>query len=323
VKLWIRLDAALPRDPEVRELADRLGVKKAEAIGLLACAWFAIAEHRPSGDVSDIAPATLEDWAEYEPRGKAKRGAFASAFRDLFTRDGAVRGWKDRQGKLIERMEKDRKRKQPNENPSVEFPRNFHGLSAPTERDVTERDVTEEQTANFNIARGVLLSKLPEQYRPDLEAFLRSLGSHTRQLAWIRNLDAKLNGMHPPVASPEVVGAALRQLAANGEAPNWKRFEGYLRMEAAPPLERTNGHRPTGKTLAATQLIAAIRKRRNPMFPQSLNTDWQEGLSPLDVATAKAFGVTRILNDTNEGTLVSQLAKALEENNHAPEAMSA
>lgn len=144
MKLWIRIDAALPRDPEVAELATRVGVKKAEAIGLLMGVWSAIAEHRPSGSVQDISAATLEDWANYEPRGKVRSGAFAEAFIALFTRDGNVRGWKDRQGKLIERAEKDRLRKHPDppSEVSTEIPRKFHGISTPTERNGTERNET-------------------------------------------------------------------------------------------------------------------------------------------------------------------------------------
>jgi hypothetical protein len=315
LKLWIRLDAALPRDPEVRELAERIGVKKAEAIGLLACVWFAIAEHRPSGDVSDIAPATLEDWAEYEPRGKSKRGLFAAAFVDLFTRDGIARGWTDRQGKLIERMEKDRKRKQP----ATEIPQSFHGNSAPTERNGTERNETEEQISS-NTAR--LREALPDEYRPDFDAFMRGIGSIDRQRSWVASMEAHLNGMRPPAVTGEIIGRCIRQFVGNGAQPNWRLFEKYLQSEVTPtqPM-RSNGTRPAGKTLAATQLVQHIRGKRNPMFPTSAVPEWADGLSPHDRDTVKAFGIGRILNDTNEGTLVSQLAKALEE--YTPNQVSA
>jgi hypothetical protein len=73
--------------------------------------------------------------------------------------------------------------------------------------------------------------------------------------------------------------------------------------------------RPTtgGKTLAAAKLIAQVRKHRNPMYPNAPSADWHQGLSDAERDIVKAFGIHRILNDTNEGTLVSQVTKALEE----------
>lgn len=159
MKLWIRIDSALPRDPDVQKLSKIVQIRKAETVGLLTCLWGVIAEHRPSGDISDLSPDTIEEWAEFEPRGRVKRGAFAEAFLSLFTTDGYVRGWKDRQGKLIENAEKDRARKQskrpteptePQKEPpqnSEDFPRTFRGNSTATERtgrdgtDGTERNV--------------------------------------------------------------------------------------------------------------------------------------------------------------------------------------
>lgn len=257
MKLWIRVDAALPRDPEVAELAACIGVKKTEAIGLLTCVWSAIAEHRPSGDVSGISPATLEDWALFEPRGKVKRGTFAAQFTRLFTRDGFVRGWTDRQGKLIERMEKDRKRKQQSAEPSTEIPQSFHGNSAPTERNGTEQD---EEATTYNNDKSALLAKLPANYRPDVEALLRSLGSITAQYSWVRSLEAKLDGMHPPKVSPELLGRAIRQLNGNNEKPNWKRFEGYLRE--TPPVLAIPRSAPTDAKAEGLLIVGELRSKR-------------------------------------------------------------
>lgn len=90
------------------------------------------------------------------------------------------------------------------------------------------------------------------------------------------------------------------------------------RPAAVRGMNRSTG----GRTLAATKLIQHIRSKRNPMFPSSVNTDWHEGLSDSERETAKAFGVHRILNDQNEGTLVSQLAKALEESETTHQAVA-
>lgn len=259
MKLWIRVDAALPRDPEVAELAACIGVKKTEAIGLLTCVWSAIAEHRPSGDVSGISPATLEDWALFEPRGKVKRGTFAAQFTRLFTRDGFVRGWTDRQGKLIERMEKDRKRKQQPPEPSTENPQSFHGNSAPTERNGTEQYGTEESTTTT--AHADLRAKLPDEYRPDLDAFMRGIGAADRQLSWIKSIESHLAGDRPPRVNGETVGRCIRQFVGNGDRPNWRLFERYLQTESAtngrPVLVRANDGKGEGLLL-----IGELRSKR-------------------------------------------------------------
>lgn len=181
------------------------------------------------------------------------------------------------------------------------------------EREV-EGEIEKETATSISPAREALLGRLPEEYRHDFEAFLRGVGSFERQLSWIRSIEAHLTGMHSPHVSGELVGRCIRQFVGNGERINWRLFKRYLEVEGAPAEpHRPNRTRTAGKTLAATQLISAIRKRRNPMFPASVNADWEAGLDPYECDTAKAFGLHRILNDTNEGTLVAQLSKALEE----------
>jgi hypothetical protein len=132
MKLWIRVDVAIRSDPNVAELADRLGMRMAEAVGCCLLLWAGIAEHCPDGDISRLSNGALERMAGHERAEHKARQPFAEVFRELFTNDGMVRGWRDRQGKLLERAEKDRARK-------------IHGVSTekrrvstPTERNGTE-----------------------------------------------------------------------------------------------------------------------------------------------------------------------------------------
>lgn len=83
---------------------------------------------------------------------------------------------------------------------------------------------------------------------------------------------------------------------------HWSRYDGAVWI--------LNGQ---GSTSHAMKLISLVRERRNPMFPNNVVADWQQGLSDTDVQVCKTFGLSRILNDTNEGTVVAQLARALEE----------
>jgi hypothetical protein len=65
-----------------------------------------VAEYRPHGDVNDVPDNLLERWAGWE--GTA--GLFAVSFRELFVTDGVIEGWAERQGKLVERAEKEKER---------------------------------------------------------------------------------------------------------------------------------------------------------------------------------------------------------------------
>lgn len=262
MKLWIRVDAAFPRDPEMRELSKRIGVNKMEALGHIVAVWAAMAEHRPSGDLSDISDDTLEDWAQYAPKKKVNAGRFATAFRELFVKEGGARGWQDRQGKLVERAEKDRKRKASGDGIPADIPRTIQGNSSeiPDLRNGTEQYGTEIQTA-FNNSVAGFIARLPETHWQEVDHFFTSLGPVSRQYSWLRSLEAKLTGMHPPQASPEVIAQALRQLIANGEKPNWKRFEGYLRSESAPPVQLVRGKQPESKG-EGLLLIGELRSKR-------------------------------------------------------------
>jgi hypothetical protein len=141
--LWVRIDANIGENPKVWELADRLsglrgvsaesprrenGVRAETCVGLLVILFGKVAAHAPSGDVADVSDALLERWAGWA----GEPGAFAAAFRDLFVTDGHIDGWAERQGKLVERAERERERWQrrksaPN---SAETPRSDAGVSA-------------------------------------------------------------------------------------------------------------------------------------------------------------------------------------------------
>ena len=106
------------------------------------------------------------------------------------------------------------------------------------------------ESASASRARTELLEKLTEEYRDDVAHFLTGLGGFTRQEAWCKNFEAKLSGMHPPMVTPAALGAAVRQLVGNGDRPNWKLFEGYLRsVERAAVDER----KPLAKSFTKSQ----------------------------------------------------------------------
>lgn len=101
---------------------------------------------------------------------------------------------------------------------------------------------------------------------------------------------------------------------ATGVISDWEKEQARVAANGAVrPASKSNGK---GFTTRAMKLVGLIRDRRNPLFPNSVVAAWQTGLSNSDIQVCKTFGLTRILNDQNEGTMVAQLTKALEESSH-------
>ena len=89
-------------------LAARLRIPHAAAYGHVVMTWGGVAEHRVNGDIKNVPDAALERWAQWYGRP----GRFAAVFRELFVGStGAITGWVERQGKLIERAAAERARK--------------------------------------------------------------------------------------------------------------------------------------------------------------------------------------------------------------------
>lgn len=112
---WIRVNASLLDDPEVRNFGKDLFPKaepwmaRAAAAGLLVALWGRLADHQPDGSVITRDDEQLEEWAQW----KGKPGAFATAFRERFVdENGVLLEWEKYQGAALARREADRQRKE-------------------------------------------------------------------------------------------------------------------------------------------------------------------------------------------------------------------
>jgi hypothetical protein len=104
---WIRISVALADDPKVHRLADTLGVRVAEAAGLLVFLLGKFPEHAPTGDLSNVPASLVERWAGWE----GERGAFDRAFRAEFLNDAGVwEAWDKHNGKALQKLTRDRER---------------------------------------------------------------------------------------------------------------------------------------------------------------------------------------------------------------------
>lgn len=76
---WFRVDTSVRGDPLIAQLAERLDMPPVEALGHCVYTWAAITEHRPDGNLTGVSDSTLEQWAEFKPDRKKRRGLFIMA----------------------------------------------------------------------------------------------------------------------------------------------------------------------------------------------------------------------------------------------------
>lgn len=139
---WIRVAVGIKDDPKLSELADRLNVQLAHAVGHVVCTLLQFPDHALSGDISRISPATLERWAGWSgPKGK-----YDAAFRAVFCVEGVVPSWMKHNGAPIRKsladVEYRRDERARQREKSGKSRRDVGATSALTRRDETETTTT-------------------------------------------------------------------------------------------------------------------------------------------------------------------------------------
>lgn len=144
---WIRVHANLHAKPVVFRAMESLGVRKAEAIGLLVTFWGSVSQHVVNGNIKDATDLQLEEWAGWN----GKRGRFAAFVRAKhLDEDSRVNEWDEYHGKLEDRREKDRRRKAERRRTSsghpADAPQDSRTDSLPTRANETIRNETTTST---------------------------------------------------------------------------------------------------------------------------------------------------------------------------------
>lgn len=107
----------------------------------------------------------------------------------------------------------------------------------------------------------------------------------------------------------QIAQACLEAEALGGDITP-RRFRRIVEQVMEKP-EQKNG----GNTLRAGEIIRLIQSKRNPQFPGNVVAGWLDGsgISTKEIKAVNAIGLSRILNDKNEGIVLAQLAKMLGE----------
>lgn len=104
---WIRIAESLPSDPKTHLLAERLGVRLAEAGGLIVFVLLNLPAHAPDGSFKGVPNSMLEEWA----RWRGTPGLFAEHFRAVFLNRRQVwAAWEKHNGAPLREAEAARQR---------------------------------------------------------------------------------------------------------------------------------------------------------------------------------------------------------------------
>ncbi|MDP9203475.1 MAG: hypothetical protein M3P26_16330 [Gemmatimonadota bacterium] len=173
------------------------------------------------------------------------------------------------------------------------------------------------QSPNGSTAQ-TMVSVVPSEFRPDMASLIALVPNVT---AWTAEMRSALEGMHGKPLTFAQLGQAVRDYLASGKAkssPSLRSFRRYMQgvLEVDGAVPRTNG-KPRSMTGTAQTICQDLRQKRNPLFPSSIPSIWRDGLSEDTAETVRPF-LSRIFADDprGEGTLVAQLARALEEAAH-------
>ena len=105
---WIRIATGITRDPSVIALSEAVGVSVPTTTGHVVGVLTSLPEGCPTGDLSGVSDATLEQWAMW----RGRKGVFAAAFRaQLCDEQGVMRSWAKYNGSKLRELATDRERK--------------------------------------------------------------------------------------------------------------------------------------------------------------------------------------------------------------------
>lgn len=167
---WVRIDADIEEHPKVWQLANLCGVSVEECVGHLAILFGKVAKFNPDGRLDDVSDLNLEKWASWH----GERSLFAQSFREHWLKNGVITGWAKRNGKLLERAEKDRDRHRAQY--SEDSPQRKGEPSA--EKSVLRNGTLRDTKSTSSSARDLLRARCaqPERFDAVCDSLLQGIG---------------------------------------------------------------------------------------------------------------------------------------------------
>lgn len=273
---YVAIDPGIAEDPAILDIAERYDLDPFALAGRCVRFFGKVAEHRPDGDLTGLAGATLDAWA-----GGGVAGLGLSIRDALVDEAGRLRAWDRYNGSALRRLESDRERQRNRRlaalaNKSTDRPRTVHGSSTDNPRivhgeSVTTGTIPNNRSSSATHARAredlildppvesvaerqaLLCSQLPPSCHPALHRLLTN--ARAGALGVCDQLDALL-ALRPGVIAtgpgmkplhPDHVAELIVRMSSTTNA-TWHKgtalgmIDSILRG-AKPPASR-NGHRP-------------------------------------------------------------------------------
>ncbi len=290
---WIRIAVGITRDPSIIGLSEAVGVSVPTTTGHVVGVLTSMPEGCPTGDLSGVSDATLEQWGLW----RGRRGVFASAFRaHLCDAQGFVRSWEKHNGASLRRAQEasDRAKKWREERKAnAQRMRTDCVANAPREslRNETRRDVTTTPETGVAVrAQGTdrpPVAGHPVAYRQQLDE-LRAAGlpheraaldallsHHPAPDVLVLELHATASGLHivrgantGRAADIADVMRAVAEMAASAKPFSVSLFRGFVRRVADRPPEPASAEEREAarlaRDIAAKQPAVVIEAPRSP-----------------------------------------------------------
>ena len=263
---WVAVSVDLGDDPKVIAFGKYLRVPTDTAAMSLVRLWGRMARHEmETGDLTTVDDVTLEEWA----RWRGKRGRFAVAFRNRFTKEGTVNGWWSWNGRHLRRarLDREKKRKERGYDEPPELRQKVHDMSADSPQTCpptvprlsdaitgTGTGITTNHTVTDRIS--VLMKRLPDTggARWAVTEFLEKVPGG-RSDGWVPILSTCLDGLDLPGGRPctaEQLATTCRDFLTKPPhewTPKWFRTCVRALMRDAPG----NGERTTAAIIAQNE----------------------------------------------------------------------
>ena len=272
---FVQVETGLPRSRLVDRARTVLALSRACAVGHLTLLWLAVMETGCSGRLDDRSDLWIEDAAGWT----GEPGAFARFIREHHLTDGVITDWKEKYALVDEARERNKQR--------MRRTRKSHGadtvraqnrnvsdtpLSSPSLAVVveganpTEMLVGRDGPADPLDRFGDRLAKFGE-FEDEVRRLLRASADAETLLRALEGHVAKEEYTHAQV------GQAVRDVLANGERFNSKRFRVFLQSIKQPRASAVAG------VIAPADALADLRRA----------LDWSKSVGGYRRITAEAY----------------------------------
>lgn len=240
---WIEFHQTMPRGKKTLKLAELLKISRREAIGLMCDLWtWALDNADKDGTLSAITPVQIADALGFGAK-QAKRLVDALCEARYMDFDGdnyILHNWYDYAGKLLDRREADKRRK--------ETAKNSYGIPTEIQRDFRSIPTETQQNASGNPCATVPYRTVPSNKTtplPPLDEFSEAMRATIRD--WLSYKEERREKYKPTGLSKfltmtrnsiaqygekAVVFAFTQSMAANYQGVVWQKAERYA---AEPP----------------------------------------------------------------------------------------